>query len=125
MCVELHTYNKYTLWIGRFAIIGHCCTLIGGGSATAKRTERRRSKESKMKKIGHIRREEGETGEEMVRMGTRDEAVVEIKMLPISTLITIPKLQTSLEKATKRFFTQSQDYSCKFYVIHVYLITCI
>lgn len=63
-----------------------------------------------MKKIGHIRIEDGE---ERVHMGTADEAVVGIKMLPISTLITSPELRSLIEKLTLLFFNESQDYSCK------------
>ena len=70
-----------------------------------------RKLQSKERKIGHIRQDEH--GDYMVKMGTTDEAVVGIKMLPISTLITDPELRRKVVATTKSFFEKSQDYSCK------------
>ena len=89
------------------------CTCIntGGGSATMKLSKHDRKQMSKERKIGHIRRDEH--GDYMVKMGTTDEAVIGIKMLPISTLITDPELRRKVVATTKSFFEKCQDYSCK------------
>ena len=89
------------------------CTCIntGGGSATVKYSKHERKKMSKEKKIGHIRVDGN--GDATVKMGTPEEAVVGIKMLPISTLITHPELRRKVVATTKLFFETSQDYSCK------------
>ena len=83
----------------------------GGGSATTNISKHMRSKKSQEKKIGHL--QVCPNGDAMVKMGTSDEAVVGIKMLPISTLITIPELQRMVHETSATFFEKSQDYSCK------------
>ena len=85
----------------------------GGGSASVKLSKHERKKMSKERKIGHIRVDEN--GDATVKMGTPEEAVVGIKMLPISTLITHPELRSMVVATTKSFFEKSQDYSCKYY----------
>ena len=69
------------------------------------------SKMSRQKIIGCLC--EDENGMAKVKMGSEDEAVVGIKMLPISTLITIPQLRAKFEYYVRKFFDESQDDSCK------------
>ena len=87
----------------------------GGASATAKVSKRERSKRSEQKTIGYLR--EDKNGMAVVKERS-EEAVVGIKVLPISTLITIPQLRTEIEKRARNFFNKSQDYSCELQ-IHV------
>lgn len=65
------------------------------------------SKQSDRKTIGHI------ADDGTVKRGTSDEAVVGIKVLPISTLIKFPNLRRRFEMSLKEYVEELQDLSRK------------
>ena len=76
-------------------------------SLSHKRTSRRFRKASDVKTIGKI------TAEGRVGRGTHDEAVVGIRVQPISTLVKLPYLQLALQRSLFHYMEEQGDTSCK------------
>ena len=78
----------------------------------------RKKNNSKLLKVGHITRQKGGSldsdAKEMVNRGTSDEAVVGVKLQPISSLIVHqPKLRKALQDAIQKFINCKQNIHCK------------
>lgn len=80
-------------------------------SLSHKRTSRKFRKASDVKTIGKISTE-GKVGR-----GTHDEAVVGIRVQPISTLVKFPYLQLALQRSLVHYMEEQGDTSCKL-VLH-------
>ena len=79
----------------------------GGGSASTKVAWGKFSKHSSSKTIGRIRKNG------TVKRGSSEEAVIGIKVQPISTLIRFAKLRTIFEAALSAYVAELQDVSRK------------
>ena len=76
-------------------------------SVTHKRTSRKLKKASDIKTIGKI------SEDRKVGRGTHDEAVVGIRVEPIYSLVKLPYLQLSLQRALIHYMDEQGDSSCK------------
>ena len=76
-------------------------------SLSQKSTSRKFRKASDVKTIGKM------SAEGKVSRGTHDEAVVGIKVQPISTLVKFPYLQLALQRSLVYYMEEQSDRSCK------------